>query len=115
GVATVGLLIPLIAFATANGWWFQRKTAYPLLAKPVKGTPSIIASGQIHGQRWTAVAYISKRPGNFAIADKLRPTGGEMVCVTVILGSLSNQPRGTSCGVLRTSIPGRWLRLDRRA
>ena len=100
-VATAGLLVPLIAFATGNGWWFQQKTAYPIPVKPVNGVPSIIGSGRIDGRRWTAVAYLSKPPGNFPVAHKLHALGQELVCVTVSLGNLSNQPRGTGCGLLR--------------
>jgi hypothetical protein len=98
-LAAVALLAPLIAFATGNGWWFQRQTL-PLEPKPVKGVPAIVAHGRWRGGRWTVVAYISNRPGFGRVGGRLRRLRGDMTCVSLILGALDSRPRGTVCSRL---------------
>ena len=94
----VGVLVPVIALAT-GGWWFQRPSFVPNPVFPVNSTPSIIATGTQRGERWAAVGYLAKRPGQDR--NGLPRLAAEVVvCVSVIVGSLSNQPQGTVCSAM---------------
>jgi hypothetical protein len=108
------LLVPLIAFATGHGWWFQRPGAVdPQSIQPVSGVPSVVATGEIDGRPWTVVAFLSPDPQPPWVTA---PPKGRLVCYRVILGNLFNLPRGggACAGLrgmpsLRAGVPRLWM------
>jgi hypothetical protein len=90
-VAALGLALPALAVAGGHLWWWQETTTvapggWLANLKPISGVPSVVATGELgdtkKGQTWTVVAYLAKLP--------FQQDGRELVCVTKILGSLSN-------------------------
>ena len=59
-IVAVLLVVPLVAVATGNEWWFQNKADWAQLdPQPInRGQPTIIASGRADGTTWTALAYV---------------------------------------------------------
>jgi hypothetical protein len=101
-VFAVLLLIPLVAVATGNEWWFQNKADWgQLQPQPINnGQPTIIASGRSNGSVWTAFAYVwnGELPGFRARKGRAHH---ESLCMGLIVGSLGNQPSNLACGPLR--------------
>ncbi len=114
-IAAVILAIPVIAFATGNGWWFQRQPygGETGVVVPSNGAPAIVTTGQWEGKRWTMLAFVAPTP---TTGPQLYAPGSRFICTTVIIGSLRNDPDGIGCSFLHgmAGIPkrdraGDWL------
>jgi hypothetical protein len=85
--------VPALAAGAGHKWWYERTASSApsgyMANIHVLGPPTVIATGEADGRRWTAVAYIDK------------PTfdnGREGACFAIIVGSLTGAPAWSGCG-----------------
>lgn len=83
-------LIPLVALAATNDWWFLRSGSAP---RPTHG-PMVVKEGEWSGHSWQMVAYPSATDG---LCISVTPRGGDSTGFGAAMGC------GPFVGVTRTS------------
>jgi hypothetical protein len=95
GAVIGAVLIPFVAFAAVNGWWFFdfRDTPRPL------SKPTVVTTGSWQGHPWELVAYTSAAGTCWSITfTDTPPPGGAGEAGTPGPGAVSGADNALSCG-----------------
>ena len=102
-------LIPLLALAAANDWWFFKFRDTP---KPF-GKPVVVARGSWSGHAWSLVAYDSKTNGTcWSITFDESPPGGAGGAMAPAPGAVSGADNALGCGGIVGLRPPRPRAID---
>lgn len=106
GALAAAVLIPLVALAAANDWWFFRYRDVP---RPLDNKPVVVETGSWNGHRWEMVAYTSADGTCWAITFPDAKEIGGSGAFPVSHGITGSGASALSCGGivgLRPPNPG---------